>query len=157
MKSDSVFPNGKDLAVDNQWQTILQILLDLGKLLLAFLQFAGHWLLLIVWVAWWLGGANWKKIWPILRDGAWAPVVLLCVLAALVWSQIAPSDGTWLGLVTLPNFWWQLGGVAIIAGLTLFCGYLQGVFQWTPQEISVDPPVHGDHDHHHGHDHGHPH
>jgi hypothetical protein len=141
--------------VAEQWQIIVQIITDLGKLLVALVQFAGHWLLLIAWVAWWLGAANWKKIWPALGQGAWAPVTLLGVLAALVWSQIAPSSYNFLGLMVVPNFWWQLGAVGLIAAIALFCGWLQDVFIWTPPEISVEPAAHGSHAHGHGHRHGH--
>jgi hypothetical protein len=151
---DSGFLNlsdGRTPTMAEPWQTIVQIIIDLGRLLLALVQFLGHWLLLIAWVAWWLGGAKWKKLWPTLAQGAWAPVVLLCVLAALVWSQIAPSSYNLLGVTVIPNFWWQLGAVGLIAGLALFCGWLQGVFGWTPPEISVEPAAHGGHDHGHGH------
>ncbi|HXG09766.1 MAG TPA: hypothetical protein VNK04_08250 [Gemmataceae bacterium] len=116
------------------WQTIVQIALDLGKLLAALAQAAWHWGVLIAWVAWWLGGVNWRKLGPVLGQGAWVPVVLLSVLGAMVWSQIAPRPYDFLGVVTVPNFWWQLGGVGLLAGLTLFCGWLQGVFDWAPPD-----------------------
>jgi hypothetical protein len=90
---------------------------------------------------------NWKKTWSVLAQGAWAPVVLLMVVGALVWSQISPTTAG-------PNFWWQLGWVSVLAAVTLFCGWLQGVFGWTPAEINLDPPAAG-HGHDHGHGHGH--
>lgn len=135
----------------DQWQTIVQIVTDLGSLLWALLRLVGHWLLLIAWVAWWLRAANWRKIWPALGEGAWAPVLLLGVLAALVWSQVAPTAYPLSPALALPNFWWQLGAVGLIAGLALFCGWLQGVFGWTPPEVRVEPTVHADHTHGHEH------
>ena len=39
------------------------------------------------------------------------------------------------------NFWWQLGEVSLLAAVTLLCGWLQGVFGWTPAEISLEPPA----------------
>src|SRR5206468_12679263 len=99
-----------------------------------------YWLLLIGWAAWWLWGVNWKQAWAVLALGAWLPVLLLMIASALVWSQIAPSDCSCLGFVTVPNFWWQLGGVGLLAAITLFCGWVQGVFGWAPAEIDLEPP-----------------
>src|SRR5207249_439950 len=111
-----------------------------------------YWLVLIPWLAWWLWAANWPTIWAVLRQGAWLPLVLLMILAALVWSQMAPSDFIGLQFVIIHNFWWQLGAVSLLVALTLLCGWLQGVFQWTPAEISLEPseepavePAHGHH------------
>jgi hypothetical protein len=101
----------------------------------------------IAWVAWWLLGMNWKKGWAALAEGAWVPLVLLGVLVALVWSQMAPGP-----LASLPNFWWQLGAVTMLISSMLFCGWLQGYFGWTPQEVEIEPAAHADHEHgHEGH------
>jgi hypothetical protein len=48
----------------------------------------------------------------------------------------------------VPNFWWQLGYVSMLAATSLICGWLQSVFHWTPHEIHFDPPARG-----HGHAH----
>ena len=103
-----------------------------------------------LWCAWWLWAVNWKRAWPVLAQGAWAPVVLLSVVAALAWSRIAPSPCNCLGFVTVPNFWWQLGSVSTLTAIALFCGWLQGYFGWTPQESNLEPPPIA---HEHGHDH----
>src|SRR5207253_3216218 len=108
---------------------------------------------LMAWVAWWVWGVDWRAAWRALAAGAWLPVVLLMVVSALVWSQMAPSDCSCLGFTTVPNFWWQLGAVGLLGALTLFCGWLQGVMGWTPSEISLQPPA----AHHHGQDHAHSH
>ncbi len=101
----------------------------------------------VLWCAWWLGGVNWKKAWPMLAAGGWAPVVLLIVIATLVWSRLSPGGCDCLGVV-IPNVWWQLGGVCGLAAVALFCGWLQGFFGWTPSEISLEPPAdHDDHAH----------
>lgn len=141
------------------WQNFVQIATDVGRILSPLLQLVVHWLLLIVWLAWWLWCVNWRRVWPVLAEGAWAPVVLLIVIASLGWSQIAPRPLTIPGVGTLPNFWWQLSAVASLAGLTLFCGWLQGVFGWAPEEQAAAPAeAHGHrHDHAHGHDHVHGH
>src|SRR5438552_3738978 len=102
------------------WQTLLQLVELLVKLLGELVQLALNWSLLIAWIAWWLWGVNWKKAWTVLAEGAWVPVGVLLVAAALAWSQMAPSDCTCLGFVTVPNFWWQLGGVGLLAAVTLF-------------------------------------
>jgi hypothetical protein len=117
----------------------------LGQVVLALV-------LLGLWCVWWLGAVNWQKTWPVLAQGAWVPVVLFLFLSAGVWSRIAPSNCTCLGLVTIPNFYWQLGSVSALAAAALFCGWLQGRFGWTPAEIDLEPPTET-----HGHDQGHSH
>jgi hypothetical protein len=122
-----------------------------------------EWLVLVLlfaWCAWWLWAVNWKKAWPVLAQGGWAPVVLLSVVVALVWSRISPAPCDCLG-VTLPNFLWQLGAVGGLVALALFFGWLQGKLGWGPPDVSYEPPAlehdfyeHvGDHDHHDRHDH----
>jgi hypothetical protein len=104
-----------------------------------------------LWLAFWLFAVDWKKVWPQLRAGAWAPVVLLGLVAAIVWSRIAPGSFTFFDLVTLPNFWWQLIGVAALIGCALFAGWLQGEIGYSPVAVSIEPPAHHDHGHEHGH------
>lgn len=137
------------------FHTLYQLLLNLLTLAGQLLSLGLTWALLIVWTAWWLCGVDWRKMSAALRSGAWAPVVLLLVISALVWSRIAPSSCRCLGF-PVANFWWQLGAVSLLAAYTLFLGWLQGVFGWTPVEINLEPADHG-HDHSHGghgHDHG---
>jgi hypothetical protein len=133
------------------WDKLVQLFLILMSLLADLSRFASHWLLLIVWVAWWLWAVNWQRVWPVLARGAWLPVVLLLVMAALVWSQLAPSDCNCLGFITVANFWWQLGAVGSMGALTLFCGWVQGYFGWTPPEIDLEPAAPAGHESGHGH------
>jgi hypothetical protein len=104
---------------------------------LEFLTALAPWL---VWCVWWLWGVNWRKAWPMLAEGGWAPVVLLMIIASLAWAMIDARPGHIVGLVYLANGWWQLGNVLALATLALLCGWLQGYFAWTPPEISVEPP-----------------
>ena len=122
-------------------QTLWQLVLVLGTLVVQLLQLGLQWSLLIAWIAWWLLGVNWAKTWPVLARGAWAPVVLLTFLGALVWSRIVPGSYDLAQIVSVPNFWWQLGASSLLLGVTLFCGWLQGVIGWKPLEVSVEPPV----------------
>ncbi len=92
------------------------------------------------WCAWWLLGVNWRKAWPILAAGGWAPVVLLSFLLAFVWTAVDPAPCTYLAFVTLPSFWGHLGSVLLLVLAALFCGWLQGKFGWAPEEIVLDPP-----------------
>src|SRR5690348_5289051 len=110
----------------NVFQSLWQLILNLWELLVQLLGLAMSWSLLIAWVAWWLVGVNWKKTWPVLARGAWAPLVLLVLVSALVWSRIAPGELS-LGLFAVPNFWWQLAAVGLLASITLLCGWLQGL------------------------------
>ena len=110
---------------------------------------------LLLWMAFWLFAVNWKKLWTVLAAGAWLPVVLLGLMAATVWSRIAPGTCSCLGFVTLPNYLWQLGYVVGMVGLALFAGWLQGQFGYAPVEMSLDPPPaeHGRSHHSPGHGH----
>src|SRR5262245_36577162 len=72
----------------DQLQTLLQILLDLARLAGGLVYLALGSAMLIAWVAWWLFAVNWKKAWPVLAEGAWAPLVLLILVGALVWSRL---------------------------------------------------------------------
>src|SRR5262245_27628023 len=96
-----------------------------------------RWWLVLLWIAWWLWAVNWSKAWPVLSRGAWVPFVLVVVLAALAWSQVAPSSGTLFGVLALTNFWWQLVASAALAATALFCGWLQGLMGWTPTDVSL--------------------
>jgi hypothetical protein len=126
--------------VDNLWEPLKEVFINLGLLAGYLLLLVGRWALVIAWFAWWLWGVNWSRAWLVLGRGAWLVVVLLMLTAALVWSQVAPSECTCLGFTTVANFWWQLGAVALVTALTLFCGWLQGVFGWAPAEVSLESP-----------------
>jgi hypothetical protein len=129
--------------------TLVSFLYQFVLLVGLLVDFLLNWWVVIAWLAWSLLGINWKRAWPILARGAWAPAVLLVLTAALAWSQLAPAEGAFLGVGTIPNFWWQLGDVSLLAAVTLFCGWLQGVLGWAPAEIDLEPPAvapaHGHH------------
>ncbi len=120
--------------------TLGQLFLLLGTLIVQILNLILQWSLILVWLAVALLAINWKNIWPTLAKGAWLPGVLLIIIASIVWASIAPSSCNCLGFMTVGNFWWQLGAVSLIATVTLLCGWLQGLLNWTPGEISFDPP-----------------
>ena len=120
------------------WQTLVALFWNLVALLDILLHLAMAWGLLIAWVGWWLWAVNWVHAWDWLRRGAWVAVVLLVIIAALVWSQIAPSSLN-LGFTRVPNFWWQLGGTSLLAGIALFCGWLQGVMGCMPADVPIYP------------------
>ncbi|MFO0967844.1 MAG: hypothetical protein U0793_19960 [Gemmataceae bacterium] len=130
--------------------TLHSLIVDLGTLVGQLFSLALAWSLLLIWTAWWLWGVNWSKMGDALRHGAWAPVALLLLVAALVWSRLAPEPCRCLGI---GNFWWQLGAVGLLAGYTLFLGWLQGVFGWAPTPINLDPPPIGTDIQHPGHGH----
>src|SRR5260370_30533676 len=111
---------------------------DVGQALFQLGMLVRGWLLFAVWVAWWLWAVDWRKLGPTLARGAWAPVVLLGLIAAAAWSMAAPGEADW-GAFVVPNFLWQLGAVASLIGVALLCGWLQGRLGWTPPEIPVEP------------------
>lgn len=107
------------------------------------------WWLLIVWVAWWLLAVNWPKTWRVLARGAWLPVVLIVVMGAITLSQVFPRAYSIPGAIVIPNFWLQLLELSCLVAVTFFCGWLQGVFGWTPAELDLNPPAPaGGHAHH---------
>ena len=109
----------------------------------------------LLWALFCLWAINWKKMSAVLREGAWVPAALLVFLAALVWSRVAPSSYSVLGVFQVPNLWWQLGAVSLYVGIGLFAGWLQLKYSWTPPEYAVEPAPHAHGDGHHGHDHHH--
>lgn len=100
---------------------------------------------LIAWLAWWLAAVNWRRLWPVLAQGAWLPLVLMLFLAALVWSRIRPTEYLLFGTLPVANYWWQLFVIGLLTGLAFLCGWLQGVLGWTPAEVEVEPPPAGGH------------
>jgi hypothetical protein len=137
------------------FQTLYSLLVDLLTLAGQLFSLALSWSLLIVWTAWWLGAVDWPRLRDALRRGAWAPALLLLLVTAFAWSQIAASSCRCLG-IPIGNFWWQLGAVGLLAAYTLFLGWLQGVFGWTPPTIHLDHPAAGHDVHHPGHGHHEP-
>jgi hypothetical protein len=139
--------------VDDVWTILGQffatswaLLVLSGKLILLVLS---KYLLVLVGLVWCLWGINWRKVWPVLAQGAWLPLAFLAFTVALVWSQIVPAQGNLLGLVNVPNFWWQLGNVLLFLALFLLCGYVQTMYGWAPAEIDLEPPAQETHGHGH--------
>jgi hypothetical protein len=132
------------------WQALIELFAAVALLVAQLGALATHFALLIVWVVWWLFAVNWKKAWPALGSGGWAPVILLMLIGAFTWSRLQQTRCDCLSIIVIPNFWWQLGYVSMLVALALFCGWLQGVLRWTPPEINFEPPVH-EHADAHGH------
>jgi hypothetical protein len=137
--------------VADLWRALESLFPGLVALFSAVVHLLFAWALLIGWVAWWLWAVNWIHAWDWLRRGAWVAVVLLIIVAALAWSQIAPAELN-VGFATVPNFWWQLVATALLACLALFCGWVQGVMGWMPADIPIYP-AEATHDDTHGHEH----
>ncbi len=135
------------------WQTLTHLAYDVAVLLRMSLAFLASWILLIIWIVWWLWAVNWKRCWDALARGAWAPAVLLMLISALVWSRLQPQAWTYEVegyALSIPNFWWQLLAVGMLAALAMACGWLQGLYGWEPAEVNLEPPAIA-HDHGHGH------
>ena len=129
--------------------TLRELLIALGTLAYELFTLGWHYILFILLIVWSLWAVNWSRAWAALRQGAWAPLILLMLVTALVWSRISPTSCDCLKIVTIPNFWWQLGYVSMLVAIIFFCGWLQAVFHWAPAEVDLNPPAA------HGHDHGH--
>lgn len=138
------------------WQLLLQLVAVIGLIGWQVLVLVGPWLLLIVWVAWWLWAVDWRRLWPTLAEGAWAPLALLAAAAAGAWAMILPSTYVVPGWgLHVGNFWWQLAAVGGLIGVALFCGWLQLHYRWSPQEIPIEPPAAAHHGEHHPGEHHH--
>ena len=97
------------------WLTLTLLFKTLATLFTQLASLGFHWLLWIAWAAWCLCGINWHKARHVLAIGAWAPALLLILLTAIVWSRLDARPCHCLGIVMLPNFWWQLGYVSMLA------------------------------------------
>ena len=104
--------------------------------------------LLCVWCLW---AIDWRKAWPVLRDGGLAPLVLIGLMSAAVWSLVWPRPLPILGLGAILNGVWQVGAVAVLIGVVLLCGWLQSRSGYAPPEFDLDEPAHDAghaHEHH---------
>jgi hypothetical protein len=106
-----------------------------------------RWLPVLVLIVWSLWGTNWRRLWPVLAEGGWIPLVLIGIMAAAVWAFVFPKNVIVLGFMPVANGLWQFGAVTLMICLSLACGWLQGRMNWYPPEISFDPPppVHDPH------------
>ncbi len=111
-------------------QTLWQLVTVLIELAEQLLRLGLQYLLLVAYIAVTLLAINWKRAWPILAQGAWAPLVLGVLISALVWTFLEPIYG----------YWWHLGGVILLVGGAFFNGWLQGVLGWTPPDLTFEPP-----------------
>ena len=126
------------------WESLSQILAGAWALLALLIGWLGEWWIAIAWLAWWLWAVDWNKVWNVLGHGAWVLLLLGMTSAAMVWAQLAPSTYALWGSSELPNFWWQLGAITLLVGVTLLCGWVQGVFHWRPTEVEFEPDTSAD-------------
>jgi hypothetical protein len=141
------------MAEPSIWQTLLTLVQTLGVLVWQLGALGAHWAFWLIFAAICLWAINWHKTRHFLAVGGWAPAVLLILVIALVWSRIVPGTLSFFGML-IPNFWWQLIYVSLLAAFGLFLGWIQTVMHWTPHDINLDPPAPA---HGHGHGHGHHH
>jgi hypothetical protein len=128
----------KDCRVTELLTLLVEILSNLGTLVLVLFGWLVHWWIAVAWFAWWLWGVDWNRVWPVLARGGWAVLVLLLVIAALAWSETAPREFPDAGPFAFSNFWWHLAAVSALVALTLFCGWLQLMFRWEPAPTALD-------------------
>ncbi len=127
---------------------VQQLGTDLSTLFVLLVKLAVPYWLALVWVATWLWVVDWRRLWPTLAEGAWAPLTLLVLMIALVWAMVAPQPYPLNDDWAVANFWWQLGAVGLLVSVAFFCGWLQGVLQWYPVGVALESPTpdaHSDH------------
>ncbi len=129
--------------------TLLNLVQNLGSLFMVCSLF----LFLAAFSLW---AIDWRRLGPVLREGAALPFALLVIAIGGVWGALSQSDLLVLG-ISIPNYTWQTMAAVIGAGLVLLCGWLQQRYGWFPQTIEIAPPASHHHDHHgqehHSHDH----
>lgn len=99
---------------------------------------------------WCLFAVNWRKAWPVLAAGGWAPLVLIGIMGAAVWSVVVPQSLHIPQIGVVPSGIWHFLAAGMLVGLVLFCGWVQSRWGYSPEEFNLDEPAH-----HHHHDHGH--
>src|SRR2546429_612275 len=75
-------------------QTLGELFAVLGQLIVQLAALAGHWILLILLIAWALLAVNWQKAWPVMASGGWAPLPLPSGIVSprLARLQTVPRD-----------------------------------------------------------------
>lgn len=104
-------------------------------------------------VVWFLLAVDWKKAWPVLAAGGWAPLVLIALMGAAVWSFVVPGSIQLPVIGSISSGVWHFIAAAFLVGVVLFCGWLQSRSAYAPPEFNLDEPAHhhGEHEHHHAH------
>lgn len=137
------------------WNHLVDLFWSLFQLVILLLWIALVGAPIILWVAWWLWAVDWRKYWPTLAEGAWAPLVLLALMVAMGLTFVVPGPASIAG-IEVSSPWWQLGAVLLALGVAFLCGWLQGAFRWhppEPQPVAAADHGHGHHPGGHGHDH----
>jgi hypothetical protein len=149
---------GKILPMDAVLQSFLELCRDLAVLTVRVGEVLLPLLPLVVWVAFWTFGVNWKKLRVVLLQGGWVGLMLLGFLAVLVWGTVAPPVGgahQFLGL-TLGNFVGKTVLVTALICIMLLCGSVQlsgacgSLCRFDEPAAEAEPHGgHGDHGHSH--------
>ncbi|MEX0725604.1 MAG: hypothetical protein WEB58_18465 [Planctomycetaceae bacterium] len=143
--------------------SLIDLVIAIGNVLLSVVGVILPWTPLIVWVAFWMLAVNWSKLRLVLLQGGWIGVVFIGLMMILIWGMIAPpAEGFhhFFGL-TVSNFVGKTVYVAILFSIMFICGTVQlaGVcdccVRFPEDEVeAVAHALHGDDDHAPG-DHGH--
>ncbi|MER3416658.1 MAG: hypothetical protein C4297_10660 [Gemmataceae bacterium] len=124
------------------WQELLraawEVLAASSRLVVGLVVLVLQFFFAAVWIGWWLLAADWRRLWPVLGKGAWAPVVLLILIIGLAWSAIVPADFVVFGVVVIPVGLAQLSAVAGWVAIALFCGWLQRVWGIEPAGLDFE-------------------
>jgi hypothetical protein len=108
--------------------------------------------LVLLLAIWCVAAVDWRRLWPVLAAGGWAPLVLIGIMvgavALMIWPKSIELTPGWM----IPIGMWQFGGAGLLVCLVLFCGWVQTRIGYAPPVIDLDEPSHaaGGHD-----DHGH--
>jgi len=154
-------------ALFDLFSSLVNVVWSLLDVVVNLLRVILPWLPLVGWVGYWTFAVNWEKVFPILRRGGFAGILLLMFVTVLVWAAVAPPENgrhLMLGL-SLSNHAGKFIYVTMLTCIALLCGSAQlsgsfGRLVEFPEDPSDNDPAHNDHSHGHddahgGHDHGH--
>ena len=106
-------------------ESLTNVIVAVGALIVALAQALIPWLPLIAWVAFWLLAVNWRQLYPVLMKGGLVGVVLIGLIAILVWSMIAGPQGHHLFGLEVNNIVGKTVYVTALAVIAALCGSVQ--------------------------------
>ncbi|WP_437185989.1 hypothetical protein SH668x_003116 [Planctomicrobium sp. SH668] len=111
-------------AVLEQLSSVVWALIGLGNALTSLLL---PWTPLFAWIVFWLVIVDWRKLYPVIMNGALTSAVLLGMLAVLIWASIAFPEGNLHHLFGLKvhNFIGKFVYVTALFIIAALCGSVQ--------------------------------
>ena len=113
-------------ALANLGDSLKDLIFALADVVIALAVLARPWIPLVAWMAFWMFAVDWEKLYPVLfgRGGLFG-VMLICLMAVLIWGEIAPGTHDLFGLTDVNNYIGKTVYVVMLVCITWLCGSLQ--------------------------------